>query len=62
MEITHYTELNGMLERMGMNVNIDKHPHEIVFYGDMSKIQLTYFKEEIEVALQAIKEELKNKK
>lgn len=54
MEILHHDECNGAYQGLGMNVNIDKKPNEIVFYGDFTLSQLAYFKEELEVALEAI--------
>ena len=61
MEILHYNECNGAYQGLGMNVNIDKEPKEIVFYGDLTLSQLAYFKEELEVALETINVAIANK-
>ena len=61
MEILHYDECNGAYQGLGMNVNIDENPKSIAFYGDLTLSQLMYFKEELEVALEAINEEIANK-
>ena len=61
MEVLHYNECNGAYQGLGMNVNIDENPNEVVFYGDFTLSQLMYFKEELKVALDAINQEIVNK-